>query len=631
MSKRKMTRKNFKKSISCLAVALSRRHAIFTTIFLAILCGLPFLAKAEMRLSATVNKETVAINDTIRLTLAIQSSSRVNNPTITRMRDFDIYSSGQSQNISYINGKLSYSHQLSYILTPKRIGKFQIPSIVIFDGKNKRFTSPINIEVVMPNSTLPPASVKTIKSQPRSDASTEDLIFFTAETDKKSAYINEQIKLSLKFYTALPLINNPQYSPPKLEGFIAEDLPPIGNGQVIIKGRNYYYNEIKAALFGIDAGTGIINPATINAQVQSSSPGNLSGSDFFQSFFSRGRGENKQVQSKKLKIKILPLPKKGQPASFNGAVGHYRISATLERTTVKAGEAINLILTIRGTGNLKTITMPALPEMSNFKIYDTMTSLSMNKTNDIVGGQKIFTTIMMPRISGAYSIRPIKFSFFNPKTKTYTELKTKPIKIKVSKGSPITSSTDYSKGSTETKYPQIKTIASDIHYILENKKIPSSLKLSQKIASVLWLNFTFLLILVGAVLFAFINGFRLKNPDLLKSKRAYKKSLKEILAANSLAQEGKYSAAVSLLHNSLNAFLSAKLRNNIGSLTIKKTIAQIKEKNPNIKPEATEELKNLSDELAMLRFAPASVDEEKILALMKKYEETLKFFEKELK
>ncbi|MBU2530567.1 MAG: BatD family protein, partial [Elusimicrobia bacterium] len=467
-----MKRTKLKKSISCHAAAPPRRRTIVTTIFLTILFSLPLLAKAEMILSASVNKETVAINDTVRLTIAIKSSGRVNDPSIPGMKDFDIYSSGQSQNISFVNGKFSYVLNFSYILTPKHLGKSQIPSIVVFEGNKKRFTSPIDIEVVKPNSNIPPQTVKTLQASPQNEASTEDLIFFTAETDKKSAYINEQIKLSLKFYTAIPLINNPQYSPPKLEGFIAEDLPPIGNGQVNRNGRMYYYNEIKAALFPLDAGTGIINPATINAQVQASSPEYLFGADFFQSFFSGRRGENKQVKSPLLKIKLLPLPEEGKPASFNGAVGDYKVSAMLESTNVKAGEAVNLLLKISGQGNLKTITMPALPELSNFRIYDTVTSLSMNKTNDIVGGEKIFTTIMMPRISGDYTIRPIKFSFFNPKTKTYYEIQTEPLKIKVSKGKAISSSTNYQQNSAMPDYSQIKTIASDIHYILENKKIP---------------------------------------------------------------------------------------------------------------------------------------------------------------
>ena len=638
--------KKIKISINCLAASLSRclpfrslltkeGRAIVTTIFLTVLFSFPLLAKAEMQLSASVDKETVAINDTVKLTITIQSSNRVKDPVIPQMKDFNVYSSGQSQNITVINGRFSYSLSFSYVLTPKLPGKAQIPSIVIFEGNKKRFTSPINIEVVKQNSAAAwqrgsKAETKQTAKAPKARApKTDKLIFLTAKTDKKSAYVNEQINLSLKFYTALPLISNPQYSAPKLEGFISEDLPPIGNGQVNIKGRRYYYNEIKTALFGIDEGAGIINPATINAQIQSR-PETLSNSDFFQSFFSRRRGENKQVKSPRLKIKLMALPQKGKPASFNGAVGNYKISATLERTNVKAGEAVNLLLTISGQGNLKTITMPALPEMSNFKIYDTVTSLSVNKTNDIVGGKKVFTTIMMPRISGDYKIKPIKFSFFNPKTKTYKEIKTKPLNIKVAKTEAMASATDYYQ-SSNGEYSQIKTISNDIHYILENKKTPLSLKLARKTASALWLNFTFLLILTAAVSFAYINGLRLKNPALLKSKKAYKKSLKAISEAGNLAKEGKYSNAVSLLHTSLNAYLSAKLPNTARALTIKKIIAGIKENNPDINPKDAEELKTLSDELEMLRFAPSSLDKEKIDALARKYEKTLKFFEKELK
>ncbi|MCG2726286.1 MAG: BatD family protein [Elusimicrobia bacterium] len=629
-----------------------------TTIFLAIFFSLPVLTKAEMKLSASVDKETVAINDTIRLTITIQSSNSVKDPVIPAMKDFNIYSSGQSQNISFINGKFSYSLNFSYVLTPKTLGKAQIPSITVFEGNKQRFTSPIDIEVIKPNAntsanspapstTASAGSLSSIGEKGGSKAAktrqtinetgasapkTDKLIFLTAEVNKKSAYVNEQINLSLKFYTALPLINNPQYSPPKLEGFISEDLPPIGNGQVAIDGRLYYYNEIKTALFPMDEGVGIINPAIINAQIQSSRPSaDPFDSNFFQHFFSGIRqGENKQVESPRLKVKLLPLPEKGKPDSFNGAVGNYKISAMFEKTEVKAGETINLLLTISGEGNLKTITMPALPEMPNFKIYDTVTSLSMNKTNDIIGGKKVFTNIMMPRISGEYEIKPIKFSFFNPKTKIYNEIETKPLKIKVAKNGAIPPAIDYYQNSTG-EYSQIKTISSDIHYILENKRTPSSVKLSRKLASALWLNFAFLLILLASVLFAYINGLRTKNPDMLKSKKAYKKSLKEMSLAANLAREEKYPNAVLLLHNSLNAYLSAKLRNNIGSLTIRKVITEIKQKNPNIESKFTEELKTFSDELEMLRFAPTSINKEKIDTLILKYKEILKFFEKEFK
>ncbi|MEA3307486.1 MAG: BatD family protein, partial [Elusimicrobiota bacterium] len=297
------------------------------------------MAKAEVRISATVNKETVAINKNLQLTIAIQSTSNIDAPTIPKMKDFDIYSSGQNRKMSWVNGKTSYYVQFSYTLTPKKIGKAQIPSIIIFEGNKKRFTSPINIQVIKPNAPTDPvlpspnSNVGMIDSdtgqEPYQKAAPkiDDLVFLTAKTNKKTAYINEQINVNLKFYTAIPLINNPHYTPPKLEGFISEDLPPVRNGRVNLKGRIYYYNEIKSALFAIDAGAAIINPATIDALIQTSNPNDLSSSGFFQSFFSGRRGEKKRVKSKKIKIKILPLPEKGKPASFNGAVGEYKISA----------------------------------------------------------------------------------------------------------------------------------------------------------------------------------------------------------------------------------------------------------------------------------------------------------------
>ena len=57
-----------------------------------------------------------------------QPKRRTQDPQIA---DFEIYSRGQSTQMSFINGKMSTSVEYSYTLVPKKEGRFQIPAISV--------------------------------------------------------------------------------------------------------------------------------------------------------------------------------------------------------------------------------------------------------------------------------------------------------------------------------------------------------------------------------------------------------------------------------------------------------------------------------------------------------------------
>ena len=74
---------------------------------------------------------------------------------------------------------------------------------------------------------------------------------------------------------------------------------------------------------------------------------------------------------------------------------------------------------------------PKLPELPNCKVFDTMSSLDINKRDDLISGKKVFTTIIVPRSEGTTRISPVKFSFFDPEAKAYREIETAPLELKV--------------------------------------------------------------------------------------------------------------------------------------------------------------------------------------------------------
>ncbi|MCX5783587.1 MAG: BatD family protein, partial [Elusimicrobia bacterium] len=275
---------------------------------------------AQISISAETDKTSVALNESVSLSVTVSGAvSDIPDPEMPSMPNFNIYSSGRSQSISVINGKISSNLIYNYALMPRFVGKALISPIVIKYGGQTFQTRPVEITVTAPSATSQTQPKAQKQAKNRQSAGND--AFVTAEADRKEAYINEQINLSIKFYTAVPLLGNPDYSPPSIKGFLSEDLPPVRTGEKTIDGKLYYFSEIKAAIFGAAPGKAVIGPAIIRYQAREDAQVDPFEPDFFQKFFAQGAGSaiTKEVRTEPIEINIKPLPDDGKPLSFNGA------------------------------------------------------------------------------------------------------------------------------------------------------------------------------------------------------------------------------------------------------------------------------------------------------------------------
>ena len=221
---------------------MKRTAGLLTACALALLLAAP--AAALLTVTASTDRDSVEISGNLYLTVTVSGdSASVPEPKLPNMQSFNIYSSGRSQSISIINGKITTSVSFTYILTPRFIGLQTIPSISVFDGKEKAVTSELQVTVTkarQPSAQQRPTQPARQQQRPaaaaRSAANRGEQIFLKAETNKKTAYPGEQIDISIKFYTSVPLSSNPQYVPPSFKNLISEDLPPVRNGETDIGG-----------------------------------------------------------------------------------------------------------------------------------------------------------------------------------------------------------------------------------------------------------------------------------------------------------------------------------------------------------------------------------------------------------
>lgn len=618
---------------------MKRTLKIFNALALALLLAAP--AAAYLTITAETDRAQVEIDGNLYLTVTVSGdSANVPEPKLPNMQNFNVYSSGRSQSISIINGKITTSVSFTYILTPRFIGAQTIPGISVFNGKEKAVAPEIQVTVTKAKAAAqqparqPAARPAQQAARPaRRPASGEarEPIFLRVETDRKSAYPGEQINASIKFYTSVPLSSNPQYLPPAFQNLISEDLPPVRNGETEIGGVRYAYSEIKAALFALTPGPAEIKPATVIAQVPSDEMIDPFDPNFFQKFMtmSGAQGQSREFTTEPVKLDIKPLPA-GAPAAFGGAVGSYSVLAAADRSEARTGEALNFSVTVTGSGNLKAITAPKLPDLPDFKVFDTMSSLDVRKDGDVISGKKTFTYILVPRAEGRKTVPPIKFAFFDPKAGAYRELATDPVTLHIEKGAQGAKSLNFAPGGAAAS--AVTQSGSDIRYVSERKGGDALPYMAAQVTALpLWAHAVPAALLAGAFLLARMNRFKLANPLLFRFRRAKSEAARDIDETEALIKAGKIKEAVSVLYDSYLDYLSDKCGCKVSALTIKKATELIKARFPGVTPRALEEIRELWSALELRHYSPAAAEAEGARDLAKKYSLLIELLEKELR
>ena len=140
----------------------------------------------------------------------------------------------------------------------------------------------------------------------------------------------------------------------------------------------------------------------------------------------------KDVVAPELAIKVLPLP--NRPANFSGGVGHFNLSAQLNKKEVKAGNPITIRVVVSGAGNLKLIKQPIIQIPKGVESYDVKVTDTTQLTTKGAEGNMIYDQVVIPHQEGLVAIPPVKFCYYDLSQKKYITLQTEPMDLVVSRG-----------------------------------------------------------------------------------------------------------------------------------------------------------------------------------------------------
>ena len=182
--------------------------------------------------------------------------------------------------------------------------------------------------------------------------------------------------------------------------------------------------------------------------------------DPFEAFFNGGSGYievKKQIKAPSITIQVDPLPQR--PTNFSGGVGSFDISASIDKTEVKANEAVNLRVVVSGVGNMKLLKQPVVQMPKDFDSYDAKVTDKTKLTVNGLEGSIVYDFLAVPRHQGTFEIPAIEYTYFDTKSNSYKTVRTEPFTLKVAKGDGQTTVASFAG------QEDVKQLGSDIRYI----------------------------------------------------------------------------------------------------------------------------------------------------------------------
>ena len=506
-----------------------KKTAITVSIFI-ILFLLGPVALAQNPLDVQVDRVNLSTDETLALTVKINSdNTNPTPPTLPALEGFNIVGQSTSSQISIVNGVASATFTYRYNLQPTSSGTLTIPPIsATIDGQPYN-SEPLTIEVTQGAS--PTAPSETGGTDAPQELSGQDY-FVDGVVDNLNPYLGQQMAYKFRFYQAVEIYGQIQYNAPNFTGFWHDREPDQTQTMSQAAGRPYRLTELNTVLFPTVVGLTTLEPATLVLP-------------------------DRSLSTQPVEVDIRPLPE-GAPDDFEGAVGQFTLTAQADKQETKVNEPITLFVILKGQGNINNIPDPVWPELLNWRLFESKSTVTAESTDGRLGGSRVYELLLVPSKQGDYSIPALSYSYFDPDLGQYQTAMTEPVPVTImpgEKSAPLPAI-----GGKE----EITRLGTDIRHIkpLPDKLVSITPSLTSR--SVYWLAWLLPLALLGGN-FAWQRrqSYLQNNIGLVRRSRAYKSAKKQITQIQQQPPANLYDTVEQVL----TSYLSDKLGQPTSGLT----------------------------------------------------------------
>jgi hypothetical protein len=422
----------------------------------------------EINFSATADKTNATIGEQITITAQLVCAKKpgsISSPQLHSTADFDVVGTNQNQSsstsIEVVNGKMTQNVTMTYLfyftIAPKKAGSFTIPALQVNVDGTGYASNPFAINVGKEQVQSTEVKVSLVLSKRNIFVGEQSLLTVQVAQKAGSAVQLTQQGLA-QLYDRVEKAFGKDFAVARL----FSQLPSKGANQTV-GGENWFVVNVNYALFPLNAGTIAVPPVSfeyISLKRAQARRRMDPFDDFFGGSFFGGGVEQvaRSVVSNALSVHVTQLPP--APADFSGAVGTFKVSASIDPKQVPSGEAATLSISISGNtrpGNIGDITLPQLTDCS---IFAPEKHTTVDTTANGIATQKTFKYLIVPRQEGTVHIPSLGWAYFDPAAQAFKTLKTATLDLTVTHGT--------AAPAMQSRYltqEEIKQVGQDIRYI----------------------------------------------------------------------------------------------------------------------------------------------------------------------
>mgnify|MGYP000339035346 CR=1 FL=1 len=338
---------------------------------------------------ARIDRSVIAIDDTLTLTIRVDSAGSFSNgPDLSPLdNDFHILGNSQSSRHMIRNGKSESWTEWAITLMPKRQGQLIIQPITV--GNEKTQTILINVQPSVPRS-----------------ADNLQPIFLESEVSADSVYVQQQLIFTLRIFQSIQL-DNMNISEPEFENAAIEKLSQ-NTFQRRIQNTPYRVHELRYAIFPQETGELIIPELVFTASETVSR----------RSVFSLpGQGKPIRKMSQQHRINVMP-----PPSQFTGE--HWLPANAVKLTEtwsgnpndIRVGDSITRTITIDAEGLLGSQLPPiTFTTLNGAKLYPDQGNTETTETDAGIISKRIDNVAIIPTREGELQLPELKLSWWDAK------------------------------------------------------------------------------------------------------------------------------------------------------------------------------------------------------------------------
>lgn len=426
--------------------------------------------------SARLEPESISLGEAARLTVTSDQTGAGGalEPSIPEIDGVTIQKVGQQTRVTIVNGRAESSMAYVYSVVPERAGEVAISGIEV--GSEPVDPVVLHVAAGAPGRAgaqhARAAGPSALPAAPRGqadDAASAARAFLRVRLDERALYAGESVPFKAQAYfragTGVTLTGAPTLSS---DAFVVRGLDQEPKQtETTIRGEPYLVATWSGVLTAARPGKHPVEmtlPASLQYREQAQPVAGqgptlrdlLGGGSPFDAFFQDpffnsmldrsafgGFAEPGRVVSRDVvlrdgagRIAVTPLPEKGRPDDFSGAVGQFELEASLAQRELTQGEPVDLSLAIRGAGNFGSFAAKGLASSESFKAYAPSSEFEPSGGAGTRGVLSLRQPVSALQ-AGELELPSARFSYFDPKVDRYVTKTSDPIAVRVAKAAPV--------------------------------------------------------------------------------------------------------------------------------------------------------------------------------------------------